>query len=147
MLRSLNITQINVLEPLQKKYPNNTKITLPYSLKPIKQIPLENLIFELENTQSISLDGNEWPDWVYFCMGLVIATVIILCIFLWKKYGSKIKQTCSSLGGNRQLQGVVDTKPVSQSGVSTRVDGQTSTCDDHIPSNLRYVLRIRTIIR
>lgn len=64
LLRSINISQINVLQPLEEKHLNFTKIPMPKSLRSLEQIPLQSLISELESFQEITTDDNSIPNWV-----------------------------------------------------------------------------------
>ena len=61
LLRSINISQLNVVKPLQERYPNFTKISLPKSLKPIKHISLDGLLAELNTTAEIMVKNDAWP--------------------------------------------------------------------------------------
>ena len=85
LLRSINISQINVLESLNERYQNFTKIPLSKSLKsltPIKQISLRGLIAELDMTREIRVKDDAWPKWVYFCIGSIIMSLVILGIHI-----------------------------------------------------------------
>ena len=132
LLRSIDISQINVLTPLQKKYPNFTKITLPKSLQPIKDIPLDNLITELENTREIKLKDDAWPSWVYVCIGVTVVLLIIMAIYICKMYDTRIKQSCSFMYENCRSHESVNTKP--DPGVSTTIDNPELDCGGSVPS-------------
>lgn len=136
LLRSINISQINVLSPLEIKYPNFSKITLPDSLNSIEQISMKNLISELDNFQPIVKETEKWPKWVYFCIGVTVISLVTCCICIYRKYGSKIKEACCCLFKNCQLESTVLTKPDqgTQPGVSTDVEGQTSVPDGQEPT-------------
>ncbi|MCG8094216.1 MAG: envelope fusion protein [Candidatus Thiodiazotropha endolucinida] len=132
LLRSINISKINVLNELRERYPNFTKIPLPKSLKPIKQISLGGLMNALDGTQEISVKDDAWPNWVYFGIGSGIMGFIILSIYVYKKYNVRIKQSCSSLRENCCVHETVITKP--GPGVSTTIDDQKSDCGGPSPS-------------
>ncbi|MCG8033933.1 MAG: envelope fusion protein, partial [Candidatus Thiodiazotropha taylori] len=131
LLRSINISRINVLNALEGKYPNFTKIPLPKSLKPIKQISLEGLINKLDSIREIRVKDDAWPKWVYFGIGSVIMYLVILGIYLYRKYSVHIQQSCSSLRESCRVRTVI-TKP--EPGVSTTIDDPKSDCGGSSPS-------------
>ena len=130
-MRSIDISQINILTPLQKKYPNFTKITLPKSLQPIKDIPLDNLLTELENTREIKLEDDAWPSWVYVCMGVTVALLIIMGIYICKMYDTWIKPSCFFMYETCQSHESANTKP--DPGVSTIYNPELD-CGGSVPS-------------
>lgn len=134
LLRSINISQIGVLAPLEEKYPNFTKIKLPSSLKQIKQIPMDHLITELSNIQEIDPDDVAWPDWVYFCMGIIFMILILVGICIYKKYGVQIKKSCSVMCEKCRSQTVSTEPDQGVLGASTTIEGQSSTYEGTVPS-------------
>ena len=123
LLRSINISQINVLSPLEIRYPNFSKITLHDSLKSIDEISMQNFISQLDNFQPIVKEIEKWPKWVYFCIGVTVISLVTCCIYICRKYGSKIKGACCCLFKNYQLESTVLTKPDqgTQPGVSKQM--------------------------
>ena len=111
LLRSINISQINVIKPLQERYPNFTKISLPKSLKPIKQISLDGLLAELDTTAEVMVKNDAWSKWVYFIIGSLIMSIAIGCMYLCCKYHAYLSQTCSSLRESCRAHETVNTKP------------------------------------
>ena len=132
LLRSINISQLNVIRPLQERYPNFTKIPLPKSLKPIQQISLDGLLAELDTTAEIKIKNDAWPKWVYFIIGSIIMSIAIGCMYLCCKYHANLSQTCSSLRESCRAHETVNTKP--KPGVSTTIDNQASDCGGPTPS-------------
>ena len=135
LLRSINISQINVLQPLEEKHLNFTKIPMPKSLGSLEQIPLQGLISELESFQEIVTDDNSMPYWVYFCIGITVLSFVILCTYIYKKHGDKIRGVCCYLYESWRSKEVVETMPdQGTQGVSTDVERQMAVSAGREPT-------------
>ena len=100
---------------------------MPKSLGSLEQIPLQSLISELESFQEIVTDDNSMPYWVYFCIGITVLSFVILCTYIYKKHGDKIKGVCCYLYENWRSKEVVETRPdQGTQGVSTDVETNSS---------------------
>ena len=64
---------------------------MPKLLGSLEQIPLQILISELESFQEIVTDNNSMPYWVYFCIGIIVLSFVILCTYIYKKHGDEIR--------------------------------------------------------
>lgn len=135
LLRHLNISQFNIWSPFVQNFSNFTTIPLPEPLRQIQQIPLGSLINQLQTLHEIDYDGsNGWPTWAYVCLGVAIAVVILICIYLYRKYGQRLRETCSAIRSQCGVRKRGSTESHLKSASSTNERQNESTVRDTEPS-------------
>ena len=65
-----------------EKFPNITKVQLPKQLKDIPRVPMSQLINQLDELQNVNV-GDEYPNWVYGIIGIILVLLIIGGIWLY----------------------------------------------------------------
>ena len=134
LLQHINISQFRIWSPLIETLPNFTKISLPSSLKQIPQIPLDNLINELQYLETTGVQTSKWSVWTYIIIGSCILIAVLIVRYMYMKYGRKLVSLCSAMQTKCRSE-AVDTKPNQRVNVgSTEVECQELTTDGSTPS-------------
>ena len=93
-----DLSNIALCTPLVNNMSNFTEIDLPTHLKALKDIPMNNLIQELDTLNDITTDNStSFPNWAFILIGLVICVImLIILLYLWK-YSKKCRLPWSAI--------------------------------------------------
>lgn len=129
-LRSISLEDINVLTPLEQKYPNFSKIEVPSHLNPVNEMSLKYLMSELDSPREIKLkDNHTWPTYAYFLLGFAVCLIAMLGIYMYRKYGRNICNTCSAISNFHEKSQKPKTGHVTQHGVAATATEQRTAHD------------------
>ncbi|VDI59909.1 Hypothetical predicted protein [Mytilus galloprovincialis] len=118
-------------KPFHDSLPKFNLTELPKELKNIKEIPMDNLIYQLKNLQTIQEDSS-FPNWVYNVIYLVISLLLGIVIFILCKYRKKLP--CSvKRGSGCKMQNVASKYDRVSKLVSAKTEGDVNTSRD-VPS-------------
>ena len=94
----------------------------------------------------IDYDGsNGWPTWAYVCLGVAIAVVILICIHLYRKYGQKLRQTCSAIRNQCgvRILGITESHLKSASSTNERQNKSTDReTEPSAPTNESFIKKL-----
>ncbi|CAG2205199.1 unnamed protein product [Mytilus edulis] len=131
VIQNYNLTMRKLWKPFHDSLPKFNLTELPKELKNIKEIPMDNLIYQLKNLQTIQEDSS-FPNWVYNVIYLVISLLLGIVIFILCKYRKKLP--CSvKRGSGCKMQNVAPKYDRVSKLVSAKTEGDVNTSRD-VPS-------------
>ena len=99
VIKNYNIFTVKICKPFHKALPEYKVLKLPKQLKSIEQIPMGNLIKQLQDLKDVSIETGI-PSWGYFIIWVGLILLMVLFMFIYCKYFRK-KKLCWLAKGKR----------------------------------------------
>lgn len=136
LLEIRNQSKLRIWDPFIKTLPNFTKLEIPQNLKTIKQIPMNDLLFQLSGLGQVRVNNNEWPIWVYILINLTILLVLLALVYFCCKYRKNEKKSTHKSTCLRSLARLCEMKRRSNKGKPTKRPASTGDRDGLAMSTL-----------
>ena len=90
LIRNYNFSAVKIWKPFHQALPAYKKLDLPKQLRAIEQIPMGNLIKQLQDLKAVSIE-EKIPSWGYYLIWVGLTLLMVLFIFIYCKYFRKNK--------------------------------------------------------